>query len=86
MKSCYKGLLEPGFWICSLQIEMKSRDTPLLEMALGDTHSYHLVAWSKVCSPIAHGGLGIRPIHLFNRAFLGKWLRRFGREDTRLWR
>ena len=53
---------------------------------LGDTHSYHLVAWSKVCSPIAHGGLGIRPIHLFNRAFLGKWLRRFGREDTRLWR
>uniref|UniRef100_A0A2N9IRA3 Reverse transcriptase domain-containing protein n=1 Tax=Fagus sylvatica TaxID=28930 RepID=A0A2N9IRA3_FAGSY len=52
---------------------------------LGDSHSYHLVAWSKVCSPIAHGGLGIHSLHLFNHALLGKWLWRFGREDNRLW-
>ena len=53
---------------------------------LGAAHRYHLVAWDKVCSPIVQGGLGIRPLHLFNRALMGKWLWRFGREDTRLWR
>uniref|UniRef100_A0A2N9F1I0 Reverse transcriptase domain-containing protein n=1 Tax=Fagus sylvatica TaxID=28930 RepID=A0A2N9F1I0_FAGSY len=53
---------------------------------LGASHSYHLVAWPKVCSPIAHGGLGVRPLHLFNRALLGNWLWRFGREDNRLWK
>jgi hypothetical protein len=25
---------------------------------LGDESKYHLVSWSKVCSPIAEGGVG----------------------------
>jgi hypothetical protein len=66
------------------RIELLQRN--FLWDGVGDSHSYHLVAWNKVCSPIAHGGLGIRPLHLFNRALLGKWLWRFGREDNRLWK
>jgi hypothetical protein len=46
----------------------------------GEEFKYHLVSWAKVCTPISKGGLGIRNLVLFNRALLGKWLWRFGRE------
>jgi hypothetical protein len=44
---------------------------------IGDEFKYHLVSWSKVCTPILEGGLGIRNLMMFNRTLLGKWLWRY---------
>ena len=40
---------------------------------VGEEFKYHLVKWSKVCSPLLAGGLGLRKLVDFNRALLGKW-------------
>ena len=53
---------------------------------LGDGFKHHLVGWDTVCSPLAHGGLGVRKVEVFNRVLLGKWLWKFGREETHIWR
>lgn len=39
---------------------------------LVDEFEYHQVSWSKVCSSISEGGLGVRNLLMFNRALLGK--------------
>ena len=49
-----------------------------------DVFKYPLVAWDKVCLLVECGGLGIRRVGLFNKALLGKWLGRFGKENHRL--
>ena len=54
--------------------------------SLGEGRKHHLVSWDIVCSPIVNGGLGIRLLTPFNWALLDKWLWRFGREETHLWR
>jgi hypothetical protein len=33
---------------------------------IGEEFKFHLVNWSKVCSPISSGGLGIRNLRIFN--------------------
>jgi hypothetical protein len=44
------------------------------------------VSWSKVCSPIAEGGLGVRNLLLFNRALLEEWLWCYAFKREALWR
>jgi hypothetical protein len=51
-----------------------------------EENKFHLVNWSKVCSPLQNGGLGIRNLRRFNQALLGKWLWRFAMEKDALWR
>jgi hypothetical protein len=53
-------------------IEKLHRD--FLWGGVGEEVKYHLVSWSKVCSPISEGGLGIRNFRILNKALLGKWL------------
>jgi hypothetical protein len=49
------------------RIEKLQRD--FLWDGVGKKFKYHLVKWSKVCSPLSEGGLGIRKLVDFNRAF-----------------
>jgi hypothetical protein len=53
---------------------------------VGDEFKYHLVKWSKVCSPISAGGLGLRKLVDFNCALLGTWLWHYGHEREAWWR
>jgi hypothetical protein len=39
---------------------------------IGEEFKYHLVSWSKVCSLIFEGCLGIRNLRIFNWALLRK--------------
>jgi hypothetical protein len=47
---------------------------------IGDEFKFHLVSWSKVCTPISEGGLSIRNLLMLNHALLGKRLWRYGIE------
>jgi hypothetical protein len=66
------------------RIEKLQRD--FLWGEIGEDFKYHLLSWSKVCTPISEGGLGIRNLLMFNRTLLGKWLWQFGIERDVWWR
>lgn len=51
-----------------------------------DARQYHLLAWNKVCIPIAMGGLGTRRIREINAALLSKWKWSFGISDGKMWK
>ena len=53
---------------------------------MGEEFKHHLVNWTKVCSPIHEGGLGIWNLRLFNRALIGKWQWHFASESGARWR
>jgi hypothetical protein len=66
------------------RIEKLQRD--FLWGGIDDEFKYHLMKWSKVCTPVSEGGLGIRNLVVFNRALLGKWLWRYEIEREAWWR
>jgi hypothetical protein len=66
------------------RIEKLHRD--FLWGGIGEEFKFHLVYWSKVCSPIPSGGLGIRNLRIFNKALLGKWLWRYAHEREARWK
>ena len=46
----------------------------------------HLMKWDTVCSDRRVGGLGVRHLHLLNKALLCKWIWRFASEREAFWR
>jgi hypothetical protein len=50
----------------------------------GDEAKFHLVKWNRICTTLHSGGLGVHNFTQFNRALLGKWLWRYGREREAL--
>jgi hypothetical protein len=66
------------------RIEKLQRD--FLWGGLEDEGKFHLVNWKTDYLPLHGGGLGIRNMAIFNKALLGKWLWRYSKESTSLWR
>jgi hypothetical protein len=53
---------------------------------IGDEFKFQLVKWSKMCTPLISGGLGVKNLIQFNRVLLSKWLLRYAMEKEALWR
>ena len=65
---------------------MEDLQRDFLWTGIRDDRKIHLVNWSKICSPVKNGGLGIRCLRKFNSALLAKWLWRYGLKSDALWR
>jgi hypothetical protein len=82
----------PTYYISLFKIPVKVANRieklqhDFLWRGVGEECKYHLVKWSKVCSPLSEGGLGLRKLVDFNHALLGKWLWRYGHEREAWWR
>ncbi|KAL2894836.1 LINE-1 retrotransposable element ORF2 protein [Bienertia sinuspersici] len=49
------------------------------------SHKMSLVAWDEVCKPKQEGGLGIRNIHIWNLAAVGKHVWAIANKEDNLW-
>ena len=65
---------------------MEDLQRDFLWTGIGDDHKIHLLNWSKICSPVKNGGLGIRCLRRFSSALLAKWLWRYGLENDAFWK
>jgi hypothetical protein len=54
-------------------------------VGLGEEFKYHLMNWSKVCTPISMGGLKVMNLMRFNHALLGKCLWRYELKRETWW-
>ena len=68
----------------AIRIERLQRS--FLWVGIDESPKFRLVKWAQVCSPLQSSSLGIRNLRAFNQALLGKWLWRYRRETTHLWR
>jgi hypothetical protein len=70
----------------SVANHMEKIQCDFLWVGLGEEFKHHLASWSKVCSLISEGGLGIKNLMVFNHALLGKLLWGYGLEREAWWR
>ena len=69
-----------------IAIRIERLRTNFLWGGIDESPKFLLVKRAQVCSPLQSSSLGIRNLRAFNQALLGKWLWRYGRESTHLWR
>jgi hypothetical protein len=82
----------PNFYICSLKdqkailnvCDRASRHC-LRSKEEGATSSHSLAAWSLVCRPKKHGGLGVLNLELQNKALLLKQIHKFYMKENVPW-
>jgi hypothetical protein len=55
-------------------VGVASRLEKLQRDFFGYEFEFHLVFWSKICTPMISGGLGVTNLIQFNRNRLKKWL------------
>jgi len=53
---------------------------------IGDEFMFHLMKWSKICTPIILEGLGAKNMNRSNWALLDKWSLWYAMEREALWR
>ena len=66
---------------CTVKVGKNPKGLPM-----GRWDLTHLMKWDTVCSDRRMGGLGVRHLHLLNKALLCKWICCFASEREAFWR